>query len=139
MRRQALKDIKLPDGTTMPEGAVLMVSCHQMWDESIYKNAMEFDPYRYLRMREETPDNEKAAQLVSTTPNHMGFGHGKLACPGRFFAASEMKILMCHILLKYDIRPSENSTPQILRHGVNLVADPMAKISIRRRKEEIVL
>jgi cytochrome P450 len=29
-------------------------------------------------------------------------GHGKSACPGRFFASSEVKILFAHLLLNYE-------------------------------------
>lgn len=34
----------------------------------------------------------------------MTFGHGRYACPGRFFASNESKIILATLLLKYDIR-----------------------------------
>lgn len=40
--------------------------------------------------------------LVTTSPDHLALGHGEHACPGRFFAAIEIKILLCHLLLKYE-------------------------------------
>lgn len=43
-------------------------------------------------MREQA-ETETEALLVTTSPNHLAFGHGKHACPGRFFAATEIKII----------------------------------------------
>lgn len=49
-----------------------MISAHNMWDESVYPNAKEFDPYRFLRMRE-NPGREKFAHCVSPSVEHMGW------------------------------------------------------------------
>lgn len=67
----------------------------------------------------------------------MGFGYGKHACPGRFFAAAEIKTALCHMLLKYDLKPREGPAPRVLSQGMHLYPDPMAAILVRRRKEEI--
>jgi hypothetical protein len=50
-----------------------------------------------------------------------------------------MKIVLCHILLKYEFKLAEGSIPQPRRYGVRAQADPAAKISLRRRREEIFL
>ena len=109
-----------------------------MWDATIYENPKTFDPYRFLKLRQ-TSDLGAHAQLVSPSPEHLGFGLGIHACPGRFFAANEMKIALCHILLKYDVKPAEGSVPKLRRYGIFLQADQKAKVSIRRRQEEIIL
>ncbi|KAJ1325847.1 tenellin biosynthesis cytochrome P450 monooxygenase [Microdochium nivale] len=44
--------------------------------------------------------------LVSTSDKFMGFSHGSHACPGRFFAANQLKIALAHIALHYDIAPA---------------------------------
>jgi cytochrome P450 len=138
MRRLALEDIKLSDGTLIPKGSSLLVSSHKMWDPDVYPNPETFDPYRFLRLRD-TPGHETSAQLVSPSPEHLGFGYGKHACPGRFFAANEVKIALCHILLKYDFKLPDGYTPTVRRRGISLSADPSAKLVIRRRQEEIAL
>lgn len=115
-----------------------MISAHNMWDESVYPNAKEFDPYRFLRMRE-NPEREKFAHFVSPSVEHMGFGFGRHSCPGRFFAANEVKIALCHILLKYDFKLAEAERPEHERVGVSLSANSRGKILIRRRQEEISL
>lgn len=115
-----------------------MISGHQMWDSSIYPNAQAFDGSRFLKMRSQ-PGKEYAAQLVSTSPDHLGFGYGKAACPGRFFAAQELKIALCHILTKYDIKRAHGSKPRAFTHGFFFVADPVAKLAIRRRRSDTEL
>lgn len=139
MQRLVEKTIKLSDGTTIPKNTLLYVSSERMWDESIYPNPDQFDPYRFLRLRQ-TPGHEASAQLITPTPEHLGFGLGRHACPGRFFAANEMKVALCHILLKYDIKMAKEwEDPPPLRREVVLLADPRAEMVIRRREAEICL
>lgn len=115
-----------------------MISGHQMWDPSVYPNAHEFDGYRFLRIREQA-GQEHVAQFVSTSPEHLGFGYGRAACPGRFFAANELKIALCHILTKYDLKMGTGSEPRALTHGFFFIANPVARLTIRRRRAEIEL
>lgn len=115
-----------------------MVSGDWMWDPTFYENPDTFDAYRFLKLRQ-TPGRETSSHLVSPSPEHLGFGLGKHACPGRFFAANEIKIALCHILLKYDLKLPENSVPRHRKYGLALQADPEAKIMVRRRREEINL
>jgi cytochrome P450 len=136
MFRQAAQDIELSDGSVIPKGAFTLVANFRMWDSDVYPNPNTFDPYRFLRLREA---GDSSAYLVSPSPEHMGFSYGNHACPGRFFAANEVKILLAHMILKYDIQLVDGCTPTVLKVGIGLVADPTAKLAIRRRQEEIPL
>jgi cytochrome P450 len=70
----------------------------------------------------------------------MGFGHGEHACPGRFFASNEMKIALCVLLLKYDLRfvPGEARPPDFMFETAT-VTHAKTKVQIRRREEELDL
>jgi cytochrome P450 len=48
------------------------------------------------------PGKENTLLLVSMIPEYIGFGYGIHACPGRFFAANEVKIALIFMLLNYD-------------------------------------
>lgn len=104
-----------------------------MWDDSVYPDSQKFNGYRFYNMREN--DGQHAAtQFVSTSANHLGFGHGLHACPGRFFAATEVKVALCHILLRYDIKLANTEKPQIFELGTSLYTDPLAHIAVRKRQ-----
>jgi cytochrome P450 len=137
MRRIAEKKVVLSNGLTINKGDRLAVDAHAMLDPEVYPNPEKFDIYRYLRMREDTSNSTKAL-LVTTSPENLTFGHGIHACPGRFFAALEVKIALCHILTKYDweLLPGSNLEP-FVQTGDQTCLDPRNMVRFRRRKEEI--
>lgn len=45
----------------------------------------------------------KQLSVVTGGDTFLGFGYGKHSCPGRFFAAHEMKLLLAHVVQQYDI------------------------------------
>lgn len=137
MKRYAEEPITLSDGVVIPKGANIVVHAQNMWDEAYYSSPLEFQSHRFLERRK-IPGQETAAQLASATTTHMGFGFGRHGCPGRSYAAAMMKILLCHILLKYDLR-LVGGRPAIARAGVLLMANHSAQIEVRRRLEELDL
>jgi cytochrome P450 len=54
------------------------------------------------------PTNSKT-EFTTTSENNLHFGHGKIVCPGRFFADHSMKMIVTNILLRYHIRFANNS------------------------------
>lgn len=131
MQRTATADIKLSTGDVIPKGAILACSMSNHHDPDTYEDPLTFKGDRFLSWR--GTDQDSAANLVSTGPASLGFGHGKHACPGRFFAASEIKISLCHLLVKYDweLAPGESIEPAL--SGFTQVANPMARVMVRRR------
>lgn len=105
-----------------------------MGDPELHPEPAKWDPYRFLRISEQHPEKESEAQLVTTSPNHLAFGHGAHACSGRFFAANEIKIIMCHMIVKYDwkLAPGSDISPKTL--GMTNMSNPDARVLIRRRK-----
>ncbi|KAK1507634.1 hypothetical protein CTAM01_02746 [Colletotrichum tamarilloi] len=140
MFRQATANVTLSDGTKIPKGHTVAVSTERMRDPAFYENPNEFDGYRFLRMRESgKPGQEAAAQLVTTSVNHLGFGHGEHSCPGRFFAASEAKIIIAHLLLKYDWKYDNSYKIKLRKHGFAEEADPDLKVICKRRDVTVPL
>lgn len=139
MRRIASDNVQFSDGTFIPKGSSIAVTARNQWDPKIYDKPDEWDGRRFLRMRD-TPGQEHLAQLVSTSPDHLAFGHGQHACPGRFFASNEAKVILIHLLLKYDWRLPEGApAPQIRHYAWSLRTDPATKLQYRRRRAEIEL
>lgn len=110
-----------------------------MQDESIYPDAHRFDGYRFYNKRQE-PGHEHRHQFVSTSPEHFGFGHGMHACPGRFFAANEIKIFLVHLLLKYDWKfAAQQGRPKSIEHGTEIICDQDVEFLFRPRQPELDL
>ncbi|KAI0101684.1 cytochrome P450 [Nemania sp. FL0031] len=136
MKRFAEADIRLSDGTVIPKGAKCAVTNTTRLDANLYENPDHFDGYRFLKMRND-PGKENSAQFVATSVESLGFGHGVHACPGRFFAANEVKVTLCHLLLKYDLELSQAESSQVTWYGFALNVNQEVMIRLRRRKEEI--
>ncbi|TWU75759.1 hypothetical protein ED733_002262 [Metarhizium rileyi] len=133
MRRLVTEDLELSQGTKLYKGERVIVDPTHMWSSSHYPEPQRYDGYRFLRMRDEASD----AHLVSTSAAHVGFGHGRHACPGRFFAAHEIKIALSHLLLKYEWKLVGERPPRPLAFGMAMLPDPEARLVIRRRRQEI--
>lgn len=138
MVRTTTSPVTFTDGLKVPPNTRTLVSCHNMWTDAVHDNAAEFDGYRFLKLRAK-PGQENWTQLVSTSNNHLGFGHGMHACPGRFFAATTAKVLLSHVVLKYDLKLLEGQKPDIIEHGAAQYANVWCGIGVRRRTEEIDL
>jgi cytochrome P450 len=121
----------------LPKGSYIKVIDNGTRDTNIYPDPEKFDAWRYLRMRER-PGEENHHQFVATSPDNMGFGHGMHACPGRFFASNEIKIIFCFLLIEFEWRygPGQGRLPDQNFEG-NIMADPATAVQVRKRESEM--
>ncbi|KAI1199298.1 cytochrome P450 [Nemania serpens] len=136
MNRYVEKPITLSDGIVLPKGARICV-VSDFANPDVYKEPARFDAARFVKKRLE-PGQENSWQFVTTSASHLNFGHGEHACPGRFFASNEIKIVLCHLLLKYDWRfvpDAPEPQPRMFESTKSVKAD--TRIQARRRKAEI--
>ncbi|EJF62111.1 cytochrome P450 [Dichomitus squalens LYAD-421 SS1] len=110
MMRVAMKDIVLDNGTFIPKGTLLGAAAHPAHHDNAHlPNADLFDPFRFSRMREAgSSSGSSRLQFSSTSPEYLPFGHGQLACPGRYFAGNQLKAILSHIILNYDLKLSNS-------------------------------
>lgn len=140
MERVAKERVVLPDGLIIPKGTAIMVSACHMMDSSVWPDGDKYDGYRFANLRKNAKNSLTSPfQHTSTSANHMGFGHGKQACPGRHYAAVFGKILLCHVIMKYDFEVILPEAGRIQLRGHNILPHADIKINIRRRKAEISL
>lgn len=123
-----IKDTVLSNGTFLPAGSLVQVLHDNPMNPTLYPNPEKFDAYRFV---------EKGVAFATTNTDMMVFGLGKWACPGRFFASNEVKIMLAFLLLRYDFRllNGEAPKPVFFENQVAMPAD--VKVQVRRRKEEI--
>ncbi|PGG99976.1 hypothetical protein AJ79_08338 [Helicocarpus griseus UAMH5409] len=129
--------LTLSNGFTLPKGARLAVPAGPIsLDDSVWKDAEKFDGFRFAKLRQSSANLSTSYQFVTTGPNAMHFGHGRHACPGRFFAANEIKIIMALMLLKYDIKleNEEKGRPANKTFGSMISPDVEAGIMLKVRQ-----
>nr|VWO97080.1 Uncharacterized protein [Ganoderma boninense] len=137
LTRKACKDVTLVDGTVIPKGTfVAAPQSATHLNEEYYDDAGTFDPFRFSRTREEEGQALKH-QFVNTSTEFIAFGHGKHACPGRFFAVNELKTVVTYILLHYDLKLAGDGTrPKNVYLARNILPDPSGKVLFRKRKRK---
>ncbi|KAK7038539.1 cytochrome P450 [Favolaschia claudopus] len=132
--RRALKDYTLSNGVTLPAGTLIgLPIMAQQHDEQIYENGDSFDPFRYARMKE-TAEEGSNIQMTTTSTDFLLFGLGRRACPGRFLAVTELKLIMSHILLNYDFKVKDGVRPDNTWIAVAGSANPTAEVLFRKRR-----
>jgi len=139
----APKGVTMENGLHLPKGSRVCISSHGLHnDESIYPNATTYDAFRYSRVLEQPAENGTESpkplsqSLAATSEVYLPFGHGKHSCPGRFFAADEMKLVFAYIFSKYEIMPIEEKRSDL---AIGFFPTPAfnGPIKIRRRPETV--
>lgn len=128
--------ITLSDGQTLKPGTHICLASYSISRDSDVVPNQEFDGFRYYEMRKD-PDEDKAMQYAMTDKNHLHFGHGRFACPGRFFAANELKMILGELLLDYDFKyPEGKSRPKNINADEFLYPDPHTRLLMKGRDRE---
>lgn len=88
-----------------------------------------FDGFRWC---DDTSGTPKA--LISIGLDNMHFGYGRLACPGRAFAASTLKLVLSRLVCEYEVRFEEvkgGGRPANVTDGENIFPNLKARIFLR--------
>jgi cytochrome P450 len=81
MSRKVLKPFTFSDGTFLPVGSTVAVPVSALHrDAELYNDPNVFDALRFFREANEESENEsKKGQMVTTGVNYVPFGHGRHA------------------------------------------------------------
>ncbi|KAF4335429.1 cytochrome P450 monooxygenase monooxygenase (lovA) [Fusarium beomiforme] len=127
--------LKTSTGDVLPPGTRMTIMSHFInHDPKVYPEPEKFDPFRFSRLRE-VPGNETKYQHASTGLDNINFGHGIWACPGRFFASAQIKVLLAHLLMNYDVKLKKGmEKPGQIHYGLAILPDAQAEIMFKVRK-----
>ncbi|RYP42178.1 hypothetical protein DL768_010386 [Monosporascus sp. mg162] len=135
--RRVQKPVQLSIGPELPAGSTLCVDAYHCYNsKKTWKHPEEFDPMRFYNLRRQ-PGQEMKHQFVGTGHDSPQWGDGPQACPGRFFATNTLKILLVHLLMKYDFQfpPGAGKPHRIIFPNGSTTPELTARIQFRRRQE----
>ncbi|EHK97752.1 putative Ent-kaurene oxidase [Glarea lozoyensis 74030] len=124
---------------SVPPGIRICVPAHAIHrDAALYPSPYEFQAFRFSKAREkyrgtQTELSEPKVSIVTTTDKFLPFGHGRHACPGRFFAAQQMKLMLAYLVQNYDVEKLSTKIQNKIMVGTTK-PDASLKIKVKRRK-----
>lgn len=138
LQRIVKTPLTLKDGVKIPVGTHLAIASDAVSRDPTCLpgggDPEEFDPFRYSRLREEEA-NKNRYQFATTDEMNLHFGHGLYACPGRFFAGVEAKLILIHILMMCDFKFKDGTQrPANLSFEEACYPDPSVRVLMRRRE-----
>ncbi|KAF8997909.1 cytochrome P450 [Cyathus striatus] len=130
--RMVMEDYTFQNGTFLPKGTMVTIPVEPVHtDPSNYPNADQFDGFRFSKV---TEDGSRRFEIVALSNEFLPFGIGKHGCPGRFFAANELKLLLAHIVYHYDVKfENEGVRPDDLFIGASRIPNTKAEVMFRKR------
>ncbi|KAI1105355.1 cytochrome P450 monooxygenase [Jackrogersella minutella] len=127
--------LKLSTGHVIPHGTRMTINAHAInQDPTVYPDPSTFKPFRFSDLRKQ-PGSEHKYQHATTGIDNINFGHGIWACPGRFFASAEIKVILAYLLRHYDIKlkPGQQK-PRQQHFGLAILPDPEAEVLFKARQ-----
>lgn len=145
----------------VPQGVRVCIPSHAIHrDEATYPSPYKFDAFRFSRPREEheaqmqmqVPNgaesseaqngaesgptksslDQKNTSLITTSDDFLGFGHGRHACPGRFFATQELKLMLAYLVMHYDVEPLPERPQYTFMNGSSIPpANALLEVKLR--------
>ncbi|KAL8832625.1 MAG: hypothetical protein Q9191_000141 [Dirinaria sp. TL-2023a] len=134
-KRHVKQPLTLGDGVCLPKDVHLMMPIYPIVvDAQVTPDPFQFQGFRHHENRLQ-PGEGNRHQFATTSKNNMHFGHGKYACPGRFFAANTVKMVIAQLLLDFDLKLADGETrPDNVCLHEYVFPNPEAKLLFRRRQ-----
>jgi cytochrome P450 len=101
-------------------------------DALYYTSPGTFNPLRFHDATPSGADGNNARSYAKLSSDNLGFGYGREACPGRFYASAQIKLVLAMVLGEFEVRYPRG---QEGRPG-NLVVDERVDASV---EQEVVI
>ncbi|KAF9049305.1 cytochrome P450 [Hymenopellis radicata] len=120
------------NGITVPRGTLLCATSREL---CLDNTGTEFQPFRFVK-----EDEIRLATDSSTTstPQYMPWGHGKHACPGRFFAVCQMKAIIAYTFFHYRVSVANQRQPTLKWLFVMSAPDKSLQFRFEPRQRDVL-
>lgn len=136
-QRLVLAPIRLSNGFLIPAGThICAASDARSRDPALYDSPTEFQPLRfYAPPGDEGADIDAANLFSSVAAGDSWFGAGRQACPGRWYASAQIKLVLCLLLVEYEFKypDGQNERPKNWFKDEKTGPDMEQMILVRRR------
>lgn len=136
-----MSPIELSDGKTiLPRGATIAIPGGPMSrDSTLYDDPQRFDGFRFYRPEMEdtmSPTNTQQ-DYTGIEPGNLSWGNGRFTCPGRWYAAALIKLIVANLLVDYDISfpRGQRERPLNVKYDTETLPDFNQEIVIKRRPD----
>ncbi|KAH7322488.1 cytochrome P450 [Stachybotrys elegans] len=140
--RKVISTITLSDGTILPPGSLIMVPGGPMSrDPDFYDNPGSFDGFRFYSPNAAPNQHGSSATEQDYTgiePGNLSWGNGRFTCPGRWYGAAMIKLILGNILLRYDVSfpEGQKGRPENIKYDTEVHPDFGSKICFAKRRME---
>lgn len=137
------------EGWHAPKGTYIGTDVHNpMHDPELHPDPESYNAFRFSAPKEQdhaasgqitggTGKTEslqlKNVDLINTSDTFLPFSHGRHACPGRFFVAMELKTILAHMVMNYDV---EHLSARPGMKWLNAMRAPDLKGAIKVKRKE---
>ena len=128
------QSITLSDGKVIPAGTQICTPSYAVSRDPNIIPQQDFDGFRYYKLRQQ-PGESQRHQFSSIDKNHLHFGAGFNACPGRWLAGNQLKMMVGELLLNYDIKFLDGqSRPANTNVDEFIFPNPDTQVMMKKRK-----
>ncbi|KAH7311269.1 cytochrome P450 [Stachybotrys elegans] len=145
VRRQALQPFELSTGARVDTGQWICAPSGAInTSPDYYTSPTEFSGFRFVEPSPLDHDSvtkvastikqPKPSKLTDVDHSFLMWGIGRMACPGRFYAAAFMKVVISQLILKYDFDLVQPGAPRWISWRVARIPRPWTKMAFRPRE-----
>ncbi|KAL9092031.1 MAG: hypothetical protein Q9159_001029 [Coniocarpon cinnabarinum] len=139
MDRKVMQPFTFSDGTHVPAGNVICVPEYSiMHDPANYRDPLAFDGFRFVD-KSSTSAPTSRSRFSHPSATFPFWGSPRRSCPARFYVSAIAKLILSHIIKRFDFDLGDTSAKPYILWGPHFVPSPRMKIRLRRRREPSVI
>ncbi|KAI9037576.1 putative cytochrome P450 [Aspergillus affinis] len=140
-RRQAVQSFTFSDGTKLAAGDWTCTPVGAMMlDPGSYPEPSQFSGFRFADpglLQGSHTLQPRPSKLTDVSETWQMWGTGRMACPGRFYAAAVMKVVLSQIILGYNCSLVDPAAPRFHIWRSNMVPRKATKVVFEPREKGV--